>query len=26
LEELGYPFVEETQNAAYRNFLLNHED
>jgi threonine dehydratase len=21
LEELGYPFVEETQNEAYRNFL-----
>jgi threonine dehydratase len=22
LEELGYPFVEETNNVAYRNFLL----
>lgn len=21
LEELGYPFVEETQNPAYANFL-----
>lgn len=21
LEELGYPFVEETQNPAYQNFM-----
>lgn len=21
LDQLGYPFMEETQNSAYRNFL-----
>jgi threonine dehydratase len=26
LDELGYPFVEETGNQAYRDFLCNHDE
>lgn len=26
LEQLGYPFVEETDNQVYKDFLVDHDD